>query len=682
MRSTLLRLALAVSLGLLPACASMSSPPAAAPPPAVSVTSTDLDAYLSQPELAFSGAVLVAQDGRVLLSKGYGQADRRQGLANTPQTRFRIGDLTMAFTALAVLMLQADGQLDVQDPACQYLADCPAAWQPITLHHLLTHSAGLPALTPGEINRAAASTPEAIAAGLRDKPLDFQPGERFGPSPGYLLLGLIIEKVSGQAYEAFLQERIFTPLGMTSTGLERAGDSLPVSYTWDGSAVGTTLSGMWAGGALYSTVEDLYRWDQALYTDQLLPHELLDEMFAPQVRFPGAGAGHYGYGWAIEPESGHPVWFDTAVYSGFGAGLYRYPDDHLTVIVLSNSDASLVYQRGPMLAKQVLFGAAAPLGAAYSAMAYDAQSGQVIYFGGAQSDRMGGKLIDPETWAFDVRARTWTAMHPARAPTPVWGVQNAMTYDSESDRVILFGGSPDTYTAANSAETWAYDYDSNTWTKRAGGPPGRSFHTLAYDAESDRVILFGGLDFQVGSEPPNMTPLGDAWAYDYNADTWIELTSAAGPGPRGGHVMAYDARMDRLILWGGFIAGSTPTYSREVWTYDYNANGWARRRDSHMVAGALTYDVESGRVVGYGGIAMVDGNPAEDAVWTYDYGADTWYRLALLAPRPQLRWGENFVYLPGLDRIMLFGGARTVPVTEAWLYDLDASRWEQVAMMP
>src|SRR5690242_2552197 len=179
----------------------------------------------------FSGAVLIARDGRVLVSKGYGMANLETETPNTPQTIFRLGSITKQFTATAIMMLQEQGKLSVQDSICKYVTDCPAAWQPITLHHLLSHTGGVPNFTsfPDYLKTMALpTTVEALIARFKDKPLDFQPGEKWSYSnSGYVLLGHVIEKVSGQSYEAFLQERIFAPLGMKNTGYDHNADVLP-----------------------------------------------------------------------------------------------------------------------------------------------------------------------------------------------------------------------------------------------------------------------------------------------------------------------------------------------------------------------------------------------------------------------------------------------------------------------
>ena len=162
---------------------------------------------------SFTGAVLVARNGEVLFSQGYGLADRDKNLPNTPQTKYRLGSISKQFTAMAILVLQTQGKLTVQDPVCRYISECPDSWQDITIHHLLTHIAGIPDFTSFpdyETTRATPSSPLQTIARFQDRPLDFKPGEKWSYSnSNYILLGYIIETASGESYETFLQKNIF-----------------------------------------------------------------------------------------------------------------------------------------------------------------------------------------------------------------------------------------------------------------------------------------------------------------------------------------------------------------------------------------------------------------------------------------------------------------------------------------
>ena len=314
------------------------------------------DAYLSKLTKAklFSGSVLLERNGKVLVRKGYGKADREKHLVNTAQTKFRIGSLTKQFTAMAILILQARGKLNVQDRICTYFSRCPAAWQKITLHHLLTHTSGIPdfiSFPDFKITMRSPSSPTQTIARFKDKPLDFQPGEKFSYSnSGYVVLGAIIEQTSGKKYETFLQENIFVPLQMVNSGYDHNNGDLAIGYqNQTNLADFIDMSIPYAAGGLYSTVEDLYRWDRALYTDKLISKSLRDKMF---TAFGGFG---YGYGWGIGKEGDRPMASHAGGINGFSSSITRYPNDKIVIIVLSNREDGNSGDIGVQLAK-IVFG--------------------------------------------------------------------------------------------------------------------------------------------------------------------------------------------------------------------------------------------------------------------------------------------------------------------------------------
>jgi CubicO group peptidase (beta-lactamase class C family) len=334
-------LALAGIGALTPSPASAQSAPATA-----DQIRTRVDEYMNAAVAVngFSGSILVAQQGQPVVSKGYGMANIELGVPNTPETVFRLGSITKQFTSMAIMILQERGRLQVSDPICKYLPECPAAWQPLTIKHLLTHTSGIPNYTGfADFPKVAVlPTPPAEMIGkLKDKPLEFTPGEKFAYSnSGYHLLGLIIERASGTPYADFLQETIFTPLGMARTGYDvssrliknraagyarRSGETVNAAYM--------DMTIPYAAGALYSTTGDLLRWDQALYTDTLVSSKSRDEMFTPVK-------SGYGYGWGISKrfdrqEIGH----GGGIY-GFATNIDRFPADRVTVVVLSNFEGA------------------------------------------------------------------------------------------------------------------------------------------------------------------------------------------------------------------------------------------------------------------------------------------------------------------------------------------------------
>ena len=288
----------------------------------------------------FMGAVLVVKDDRIILDKGYGSADLNGDIRNTSATKFRIGSITKQFTAASILLLEQRGKLKLTDPVRQYLPDLPESWDKITIFNLLTHSSGIfnyTALPDFKTFKSRHMTPAEIADLVRDKPLDFPPGEKMSYSnTGYVVLGMLIEKAGGKPYARFLQDNIFTPLGMRDTGYE--GQAIPppgaqgYERTMDGGLTKADVIDMsvpFAAGALYSTTHDLLIWEKALFAGKVVKPEAFARMTTPFKN-------NYGFGLVIRDTDGHrQIWHNGGI-DGFVADLRTYPDDHLTVIVLGN----------------------------------------------------------------------------------------------------------------------------------------------------------------------------------------------------------------------------------------------------------------------------------------------------------------------------------------------------------
>ena len=294
----------------------------------------------SEDAKTFMGAVLVARDGKVLLSRGYGHANMEWSIPNTPATRFRIGSVTKQFTATAILLLEERGRLSVDDPVKKHLPDAPAAWDAVTIRHLLTHSSGIPSFTSFPDYRSVktfSTTPEKIVASFRDKPLEFQPGEKWNYSnSGYVLLGHLIEKISGGTYERFIRENIFTPLGMTDSGYDLNRTVLPRRAAgYSPSPAGPVnaefihMSVPHGAGALYSTTEDLLRWSQGLFGGKVLSTASFEKMTT-------AFKSDYGFGVAVRMLNGRRVIDHGGGIEGFNSMLSYHPDTKLTIAVLSN----------------------------------------------------------------------------------------------------------------------------------------------------------------------------------------------------------------------------------------------------------------------------------------------------------------------------------------------------------
>jgi CubicO group peptidase (beta-lactamase class C family) len=300
-----------------------------------------MEAYLAAAHKLerFSGSVLVARGGRIVLSKSWGMANYELDVPNSPRTKFRLGSITKQFTAMAIVELEEKGRLKVTDTVKSIFPDYPGG-EKITIHHLLTHTSGIPNLTefPDYLKTQALPSPVLqTVERFKNMALEFAPGEKFSYSnSGYILLGAIIEKVTGRPYEEFVRENIFRVLGMGDTGYDHAETVLKnrasgSEFTADGmaNALFVDMSIPHAAGALYSTVEDLYKWDRALYTEKLIPKAGLDRMFTPFK-------GNYAYGWMITSFAGHKNIRHGGGINGFTTDISRFPDDDACVIVLNN----------------------------------------------------------------------------------------------------------------------------------------------------------------------------------------------------------------------------------------------------------------------------------------------------------------------------------------------------------
>lgn len=300
----------------------------------------------------FSGAVIVAHDGRPGFREGYGLANHELGVANTPKTKFRLGSITKQFTAAAILLLEERGKLKVADPVNTYLSDWPKAWEEVTIHHLLSHTGGLPKLTTQvltDVSGLSRATPPPFRA-IRDlhKPgeelqqLDFKSGEKFAyNNHGYIVLGMLIEKISGKPYCGFMREEVFRPLGMTDTDCEEPGIILKQRASGYTRVDGTTANSGYidmrfpgGAGALFSTVDDLLLWDRILASDRLLS--------AGRAKLFTRVKGDYAYGWWIQTKVKRKAQWHRGTVSGFMAMIARYPDERLLIAVLSNFERTQV----------------------------------------------------------------------------------------------------------------------------------------------------------------------------------------------------------------------------------------------------------------------------------------------------------------------------------------------------
>lgn len=310
-----------------------------------------------------NGSVLIAERGTVLVDTAYGFANMELGVRNTPDTRFRVASITKQFTAMAIVMLAEEGKLSIADPISRYVDSLPPSWSAITIHHLLRHTSGVSDYEEwfeGYTTQAysdymsQAHAPARILRDAKARPLDHEPGTKFRYSnSAYIILGFIVERASGMPYAEFLRTRIHGPLGMTQSDQDRSEELTPnraqgyrlrpgaFPRAWfNGLARADHLNAVYqlmeppqADAGLITTARDLYRWDQALYTDKLAKRALIDSIFTP-------GTGDYGYGWFVRSGADGITHDHSGGLPGFASYIRRIPGAQRTIIVLGNLERS------------------------------------------------------------------------------------------------------------------------------------------------------------------------------------------------------------------------------------------------------------------------------------------------------------------------------------------------------
>jgi CubicO group peptidase (beta-lactamase class C family) len=288
-------------------------------------------------------SLVIIKDGQIVYARGHGLANVEHQVAVRPETIFQSGSVGKQFTAAAVMLLVEDGKTGLDDRITKYFADAPAQWQNITVRHLLTHTAGTTDYTPDFDFRRDYTEDELLkkAAAI---PLAFQPGERWSYSNlGYIMLGILISKVTGKFYGEFLQERIFKPLGMTTARIINEADIIPNRSSgyrlirgelkhqeWVAPKLNTT-----ADGSLYLTLYDMAKWDAALYGEKLLKKSSLEQIWTP-VKLNNGKTYPYGFGWMLRNANGHRLIEHGGAWQGFKAHIARYVDDKLTIVLFAN----------------------------------------------------------------------------------------------------------------------------------------------------------------------------------------------------------------------------------------------------------------------------------------------------------------------------------------------------------
>jgi CubicO group peptidase (beta-lactamase class C family) len=293
-------------------------------------------------------SVIVIKEGRVLLRKGYGMADMELGVKVEPDMVFRLGSITKQFTAVSILMLAEKGKLSLSDDVTKFFPDFPTNGRTITVEHLLTHTSGIKSYTSIRawlsMWRKDMTVAELIDL-FKNEPADFEPGVQWSyNNSGYILLGAIIEKLSGMTYEQFLQKNIFDPLGMKHTFYGSATRLIPrrvpgYTMTKDGlhNAEYLSMTQPYAAGSLLSTVDDMALWDAALYTDKLVKQPSLQRAWTPYVLKDGTPTG-YGFGWSKFQYEGRTLIEHGGGIHGFSTIGIRAPEEHVYVAILTNRD--------------------------------------------------------------------------------------------------------------------------------------------------------------------------------------------------------------------------------------------------------------------------------------------------------------------------------------------------------
>ena len=301
-------------------------------------------------------AIGVYSRGRILLAKGYGLANIELNVPVKPETIFQSGSVGKQFVSAAIMMLVEEGKLSIDDSVTKYFPDAPATWKPILLKNLLSHTSGLseyesPEYTKpgGPFNMRLDYTEDELVRKIEALPIENPPGDKWNyRNTNYVLLGVLLHRITGMPYADFLSQRIFKPLGMSSTRLISEIDIIPNRASGYEIHDGQLKNQEWvsptfnstADGTLYFNVLDLAKWDEALYTTRLLKQSSLDRIWTVYPLNDGKpNPAGYGFAWGISQQNGHKLIEHGGAWQGFTCNISRYPDDSLSVVVLTNLDA-------------------------------------------------------------------------------------------------------------------------------------------------------------------------------------------------------------------------------------------------------------------------------------------------------------------------------------------------------
>ncbi len=315
-----------------------------------------------------------------------------------------------------------------------------------------------------------------------------------------------------------------------------------------------------------------------------------------------------------------------------------------------------------------------PAARGYSRMIYDAESRNVYLFGGLSTLTFAMDVLD--VWAFDTEERTWRLVGDQQSTD-----YDGLAFDTKSRKVIVYN--PFVFTADGGCcdiQTWAYDPDSNTWQnmETANQPPGRWGSRMAYDSESDRVVLFGGTDLYT------FEMLADTWAYDYESNTWTNLQPANSPPPHHFHDMVYHAAGDRIVMFGGYETSDFVSYRNDTWAYDANTNNWTELHPatppSPRSYAMMAYEAKTQKIVMFGGsldATLWPNEPVSDETWVFDLEAVTWTQASPKKPSPARAW---YQMVGAGNGVVLFGGgpSRFEYNSDTYTYDSRNNLWKRV----
>jgi N-acetylneuraminic acid mutarotase len=321
-------------------------------------------------------------------------------------------------------------------------------------------------------------------------------------------------------------------------------------------------------------------------------------------------------------------------------------------------------------------------------MVYDSVNDRVILYGGF-SILTDFDSFEFDTWSYDVNKNQWTKLITEGKPYSC--ISNSLAYDSESEVIITYGGIRRDHVGSN--QTWIFKCKEKKWIKinQSTCPDFRHDHKLVYDSESDVVVLYGGRSHQDHNPYGILMNYNDTWVYNFNTNTWVNMTTASTPKGRYIHAMTYDSESDKVIVFGGadhsdelFVTEDRP-YLAETWAYDFNSNTWENLTTSEgpeaRIEASLVYDSESDKCILFGGWHHMYESKYGDETWAFDYNTNTWEQMDLSKTAP-FRYQPRLAYDSESDKVIMFGGTPETSIfdvtDETWIYDYNTDTWEQM----